>query len=408
MMRTSKRAKGQGIISRGKVQLSSACIALISNQAHSLLNFRAPLMRAMVARGVRVLALTPDYDDMSRAAVRALGAEPIDISLDRTSMRPARDLVDMFRLVRTLRRLKPDATFAYFIKPVIYGSLAARFAGVPRRYALVAGLGYVFTEDGAPPGWKRRLIQRIVSILYRAAFRTCDRVFFQNDEDAQHFIANGSLPPEKVVRVNGTGVDLAQYAPVPPVLRPVTFLLMARLLREKGICEYAMAARQVQAQHPDARFILLGGLDPNPGGLAQDEVEVWVREGILEWPGPVEDVRSWIAQASVYVLPSYYREGVPRSTQEAMAMGRPVITTDAVGCRETVVDGVNGFLVPVRDADALAAAMLRFIENPALIESMGRESRRLAEERFDVHKINEVMLEAMGIRPAGEPSENTA
>lgn len=380
---------------RAKTLIGS--LALISNQAYSLLNFRAPLMRAMVLRGVRVLALTPDYDDTSRAAVRALGAEPIDIWLDRTGMRPARDLVDMLRLVRTLRRLKPDATFAYFIKPVIYGSLAAWLAGVPRRYALVAGLGYVFTEDGAPPGWKRRLMQRIVSILYRAAFRTCDRVFFQNDEDAHHFIANGSLPAEKVVRVNGTGVDLAQYAPVPPVFRPITFLLMARLLREKGICEFADAARQVRVRHPDTRFILLGGLDPNPGGLAQDEIEAWVREGILEWPGPVEDVRLWIAQASVYVLPSYYREGVPRSTQEAMAMARPIITTNSVGCRETVEEGVNGFLVPVRDPKALSEAMLRFIEKPALIESMGRESRWLAEQRFDVHKINAVMLAAMGI-----------
>ena len=247
-------------------------------------------------------------------------------------------------------------------------------------------------------------MQGIVSILYRAAFRICDRVFFQNDEDAAHFIASGSLSPEKVVRVNGTGVDLARYALVPPVRKPVTFLLMARLLREKGICEYAAAARQVRARHPEARFVLLGGLDPNPGGLARDEVEVWVREGVLEWPGAVDDVRPWIAQASVYVLPSYYREGVPRSTQEAMAMGRPVITTDNVGCRETVVDGVNGFLVPVRDVDALVAAMEHFIAEPALIESMGRESRRLAEERFDIHRINAVMLEAMGIRAAAESS----
>lgn len=386
----------------------SSSIAVVSGEAFSVSNFRAPLIRTMVVCGMHVYALAPDYDEVSRRAVCVLGADPVDISLDRTGTCAVRDFVDLLHLVFTLRRQRPGRIFSFCIKPVIYGSLAARLAGVPRCYALVAGLGYVFTEDGAPPGWRRRLTQWIVSILYRVAFRTCDRVFFQNDEDAQHFVANGSLTPEKVVRVNGTGVDLGQYAPAPPVFRPITFLLIARLLREKGICEFADAARQVRAWYPDTRFILLGGLDSNPGALVRDGVEAWVREGILEWPGPVEDVRSWIAQASVYVLPSYYREGVPRSTQEAMAMGRPVITTDNVGCRETVEDGINGFLVPVRDADALAGAMLRFIENPALIESMGHESRRLAEERFDVNNINAVMLEAMGIRSAGDPSGASA
>ena len=382
-------------------------MAIVTSQAFSLYNFRDQLIRALVDQGIKVYALAPDYDSGSRAAVRALGAEPVGISLDRTGMRPLRDLVDMLRLVHVLRRFKPEAIFAYFIKPVTYGCLAAWLAGVPRRYALVPGLGYVFTEDGASPGWRRRLVQRIASLLYRAAFCACQRVFFQNDEDAAHFVANGSLPAEKVVRVNGTGVDLGHFAFVPPVWQPVTFLLMGRLLRQKGICEYVDAARRVKRNHPESRFILLGGLDPNPASLTCPEIEAWVHEGVIEWPGVVDDVRPWIAQASVYVLPSY-REGVPRSTQEAMAMGRPVITTDSVGCRETVIDGVNGFLVPVRDADALAAAMLRFIENPALIERMGRESRRLAEARFDVHRINAVMLEAMGLGTQGEVGQASA
>jgi glycosyltransferase involved in cell wall biosynthesis len=165
--------------------------------------------------------------------------------------------------------------------------------------------------------------------------------------------------------------------------------------------EFAAAAKAVKRSHPDARFILLGDVDPNPNSVSRIEVESWVAKGILEWPGQVADVSPYIAQSSVYVLPSYYREGVPRSTQEAMAMGRPVITTDNAGCRDTVVDGVNGFIVPIRDAAALTKAMLRFIERPELIEPMGRESRRLVEERFDVEKVNDAMLDAMGIaRPA--------
>jgi glycosyltransferase involved in cell wall biosynthesis len=185
---------------------------------------------------------------------------------------------------------------------------------------------------------------------------------------------------------------------------PITFLLMARLLREKGIGEYAAAARAVRRDHPDTRFVLLGGLDPNPHGLRAEEVQAWVDEGLLEWPGHVDDVSGVLADSSVYVLPSYYREGVPRSTQEALAAGRPVITTDSVGCRETVIDGRNGFLIPVRDVEALAGAMRRFIERPALLASMGRESHLLAEERFDVRRINAVMLGHMGIERPGEPA----
>lgn len=371
-------------------------MTVISSIAFSIANFRGPLIRALVERGVRVYALAPDYDAATRAAVTALGAEPVDISLERTGMRPVRDGLDMFRLMRLLRRLRPDATFGYFIKPVIYGSLAARLARIPHRFALVAGLGYVFTPDGSRDTWKRRGLRLIVSRLYQSAFGACDRVFFQNDEDIAHFVDPGLLPREKVLRVNGSGVDLQRLSLAPPVTTPITFLLMARLLREKGIGEYAAAARQIKARHPMVRYILLGDLDPNPGGFSLAEVKAWVSEGLFEWPGQVDDVRPWIAQASVYVLPSY-REGLPRSTQEAMAMGRPVITTDSVGCRETVDEGVNGFLVPVRDPEALAAAMQRFIDQPDLIATMGRESRRLAEERFDVHQINAVLLRAMGI-----------
>ena len=196
---------------------------------------------------------------------------------------------------------------------------------------------------------------------------------------------------------------------MPPTTKPVTFLLAACLLREKVSVEYAKAAKLIKQRHHDTRFVLLGSLDTNPGALSRDEIEAWVAEGVIEWPGHVQDMRPWLAQASVFVLPSYYREGVPRSTQEAMARARPVITTDAPGCRETVIDGKNGYLVPVRDADALAAVMERFILQPELIEKMGQASRKIAEEHFDVNKINQVILREMGIsesqRPRPRPAE---
>jgi len=367
-------------------------IAIISNVAPSLIGFRGPLIRDLVATGAKVYALAPDFDDNLREQVRNLGAEPIDYSLSRTGMNPFRDILDTFRLAVLLRRLRPDVTLGYTIKPVIYGTIAAWLARVPRRVAMITGLGYVFTPSGASSSWSRTLLRTTVLKLYTFALAKVDRVIFQNPDDLKEFTDAGVVSQDKAVNAGGTGVDLQELPLSPPVTKPVTFLLAARLLREKGICEYVEAARTIKARYPEVRFILLGGLDTNPGGISRDEIRAWVEEGVVEWPGHVP-VKPWFAQASVYVLPSYYREGVPRSTQEAMAMGRPVITTDAPGCRETVEHGVNGFLVPPRDVEALVGAMERFIKEPALIETMGKESRRLAEERFDVRKVNARLME---------------
>lgn len=371
-------------------------IAMITSIAFSLPNFRGPLVRRLVESGIKVYALAPDFDDSTRSAVRDLGAEPIDIQLDRTGLRPFRDLSDSIQLARLLRRLKPDLTFAYFIKPVIFGTFAARFAGVRQRYALVAGLGYAFTPDSDQESFKRRALRIVASVLYFLAFRLCRRVFLQNSDDCELLCDRGLLPRAKAVLISGSGVDLRRFSPVTPVSRPITFILVARLLREKGIVEYVDAARRIKSERPDVRFFLVGDFDLNPGGLQRDKIERWVVDGLVEWPGQVADVRQWLAQSSVFVLPSY-REGKPRSTQEAMAMGLPVITTDAPGCRDTVVDGVNGFQVGVRDARALATAMQRFVDHPEILEPMGRESRRMAEEMFDVDRINSVLMQEMGL-----------
>lgn len=361
-----------------------------------MLNFRGPLIRDLVAAGVHVNALAPDYNDELRQSIQALGANPVDFQLTRTGMNPVRDGMDTLRLASLLRRLRPDVTLGYFVKPVIYGTLAAWLAGVSRRVAMIEGLGYVFTFSGDRQPWRRKLLKALVSSLYRFSLGRAHQVIFLNQDDLGEFVGASLVHEEKAVNLGGIGVDLSEWPVAPTHVQPVTFLLAARLLREKGIVEYAEAARLVKVRHPEVRFVLLGGLDPNPGGLSQAEVQAWVTEGLLEWPGHVV-VKPWLAQASVYVLPSYYREGLPRSTQEAMAMGRPVITTDAPGCRETVEEGVNGLLVPVRDVPALAEAMLRFVQNPSLIESMGRESRRLAEMHFDVRKINERLLGILGV-----------
>ncbi len=369
---------------------------MISSQAFSIANFRGPLIRELVARGVVVHALAPDFDADTRARVAALGAHPVDYSLSRTGLNPLRDLWDVVRLRRVLKRLSPDASLAYFIKPVIYGSLAAWAAGVPARYSMIEGLGYVFVEGGSAKPY-RRALRLAVLHLYKCAMKANRRVLFLNPEDLKQFVEGKTVTAAQAAQIDGIGVDLDHYAPVPPVLEPVTFVLIARMLREKGVYDFIEAARIVRGRFPSARFMLVGGTDPNPGSVAKSHLEGWVAEGLIEWSGQVSDVRPWIARASVFVLPSYYREGVPRSNQEAMAMGRPLITTDSVGCRETVVDGVNGYLVPVRNPDALAATMARFIESPELIRQMGREGMRLANERFDVRIINREILAILGL-----------
>ncbi|ALO40406.1 glycosyl hydrolase [Alcaligenes faecalis] len=301
-------------------------------------------------------------------------------------MNPLRDLWDTWTLSLLLRKLRPDVAFAFSTKPVIYGTLAAWLANVKRRVAMIEGVGFVFTDSAQPLGWRRRMLRFLVSLLYKSALQRADQVIFLNQDDRNEFVSRGLALKERTMVLGGIGVNLEAWRVAPSIRKPVTFLLAARLLREKGVLEYVEAAKQVLAVHPDVRFLLLGGLDSNPGALSQSDVQAWVNEGVLEWPGHV-DIKPWMTQASVFVLPSW-REGVPRSTQEAMAMGRPIITTDAPGCRETVIEGVNGYRVPVRDIQALKHAMLLFIENPGMIEPMGEASRRLAEERFDVNMVN--------------------
>ena len=370
-------------------------IAIISSQAFSLINFRGTLIKALHNRNVRIYALAPDYSHESREHVTTLGATPVDFQLTRTGLNPLLDLRDFCRLIFILRRLQPDITLTYFIKPVIFGTLAAWIVKVPRRVAMIEGLGYVFTASGGEPSWARKILRTAVSWLYRVALSTAHSVVFLNRDDIAEFVQAGLVVENKVYLLGGIGVDLDLWRIAPVSTVTTTFIMTARLLREKGVLEYAASARQVKALHPETRFILLGGLDPNPGSLTQLEVQVWADEGLLEWPGHV-DVGPWLAQASVFVLPSY-REGVPRSTQEAMAMGRAVITTDVPGCRETVIDGVNGYLVAARDVNGLAEAMLAFVENPSRAEIMGRESRVMAEKKFDVHKVNAQLLRILGV-----------
>lgn len=367
----------------------SVTVAIVGPYAPSMYRFRGPLIQDLVARGCRVYALAPDYTPTWAARIRDLGAEPVSFPLNRTGLNPMQETQTLFALWRLFRRIHPDVVLGYHPKPVAYVPVAGWMARVPRRIAWMGGLGYAFTP--AAGSWKKRFIRAPMQILYRWSFAVAHWVWFQNPDDRDELVRLGLVRVDKTVVVGGTGVDIETWRPAPPHLQPVTFTLVARLLREKGVYEFVEAARQVRERFPQARFLLIGPLDSNPGAVTREEVETWVRNGWVTWLGGVEDVRPYLEQTSVFVLPSY-REGLPRSTQEALAMARPVITTDVPGCRETVIHGKNGFLVPPRDAQTLAQAMVRFLESPELISRMGQASRRLAEARFDVRRINQHLL----------------
>lgn len=371
-------------------------VLVIASLAVSLLNFRGPLLDAMVARGHEVHLAAPDFADvfLLRQQLEGRGFKVHDIFLRRTGTNPLFDLYTLWTLQGLMRLIQPDVVLAYTIKPVVYGILAAWLAGVPRRYALITGLGYAFT--GQTRGIRGN-VNVVVQHLYRHALRRAHKVFFQNPDDHASFRELGLLPTAIAsVVVNGSGVDLASFSVASLPTGAPHFLLIARLLGDKGVREYAQAAQRIKASHPQVQFSLVGWLDENPDAISQAELDAWVKAGTLNYLGRLHDVRPAIAKCTTYVLPSY-REGTPRSVLEAMAMGRAVITTDAPGCRETVVDGENGFLVPVKSVDALAETIERFILDPNLARRMGQRGRALAEDKYDVHQVNAVMIREMGL-----------
>ena len=367
-------------------------VVVLGSYAPSLILFRGPLLEELVRRGRRVIAMAPAIGDEVRARLEAMGVEAVEVPLVNSSLDPLATLRSLRRLTGLFRQLGPEAVIAYTIKPVTLGCLAAARAGTPRVVALITGLGFAFTEGG---GLKRRLSKAAATLLYRRALRRCTSIIFQNPDDLAFFRERRILPEGPALTVvYGSGIDLDRFRPA-PLPAETAFLMISRYLGDKGVREYGEAASRLKRLYPEVRFRLVGYPDPSPDGIGADEMAAMAQAGV-ELVGRLEDVRPEIARASVYVLPSY-REGTPRSVLEALAMARPVVTTDAPGCRETVEDGVNGFLVAPRDPAALAAAMERLIREPALLEPMARASRALAERKFDVHAVNRDVLRAAGL-----------
>jgi glycosyltransferase involved in cell wall biosynthesis len=366
-------------------------------------NMRRELLEAVVARGHRVTVVSPEPAGVMQGPLAALGGTYREWPVNRTGIDPAEDLRSAVRLQAILRAERPDVVLVYQIKAVLIAPLAARLARVGRIVPLINGLGAVFDRHGFGATGKAGLARR----AYGLSLRLVDEIVFQNADDPALLQSSGLLSRRARWRiVPGTGVDLARLHTRPRPAGPPTFTLISRLLVSKGVRDLVAAARLVRARYPQVRFRIVGQLeaDGHPDGVRRAELDAWVAEGLVEYAGFSDDVPGVLAATTVFVLPSYYREGVPRTNLEALAVGRPIVTTDWVGCRETVEDGVNGFLVPPRDPVALADRMERYLRDPALAARHGSASRALAERRFDVRKVNAQMLEALRLGSPAPPA----
>ncbi|MCW5206346.1 glycosyltransferase family 4 protein [Desulfobulbus sp. F5] len=366
-----------------------AHVAILGSDPKALINFRSDLIQEIVSFGHKVTAIAAPASAEQLQQIEAL-CYFYSYPVQRNGLNPLRDIQTLLALQKLFHEIKPDIVLAYTIKPIIWGGIAAYMMDVPRFYVLIEGLGYAF-QDGA---LSRKLTGMLAAMLYRISLRKADKVIFLNPDNRKFFLINKIIPSVKAEVIDGIGLDIDWYAPTTLPEGVPVFLCIARLLGEKGLREYAQAAYIVKQRYPDAAFRLLGSADPSPDGIQPDEVQRWQDRGTVEYLGETSDVRPFIAACHVYVLPSYH-EGMPRSVLEAMSIGRPILTTDASGCRETVIQGENGFLVPVRDVNALAERMIWFIEHRDQWQLMGQASRRIAEERFDVRKINEQLLSIM-------------
>lgn len=372
---------------------------MISSFLPSVLNFRGKLLEAIQAKGYEIHIMVPELANFQEEYQKliALGYQVHEIPMQRTGTNPLADLKLLKNMYQQIRQIQPDVVLSYTIKPVIYGTLAAGLAKVPKRFALITGLGYAFQNVETA---KRSIFQKLVHGLYAQALKYAHKVFFQNPDDLKLFEDMHLLEANKpAVVVNGSGVNVQDFEVMPLPINEqggvkASFLLIARLLGDKGIREYMAAARSIKAQYPEAEFHLVGWIDDNPSAISQQELETWVNDKIVNYWGKLSDVRPAITASSVYILPSY-REGTPRTVLEAMAMGRAVITTDAPGCRETVSHGVNGYLVAVKSVDQLVQSMQYFIEDPKLMISMGQRSREIALNKYDVHQVNKHMMTEM-------------
>ena len=366
-------------------------IILCGSEAYSVKMFRGDLIKDLVAKGHEVIIMTNNASKQHISEFSSLGASYINSPISRSSLNPFKDIMVFLKFIKVFIFEKPDCVLSYTIKPVIWSGIALRFFPKIHFIGMITGLGYAFGGQGH----SRRMLNILVKFLYRLSFANACAVIFQNLDNKNSFIKLGLVDSRKAFLVNGSGVNLEHfsYHPYQENKNHISFLMIARLLRDKGILEFLSAARKLKGEYNDIDFILLGHEDKSKNAVPISKIKNLQQEGIISYHGFVNDVREFLVKSSVYVLPSYH-EGMPRSVLEAMAIGRPIITTDVPGCRETVVNGFNGWLVPKGDSEALAEKMRWFINMSSnKINNMGIASREIAVKKFDVKKVNKDILD---------------
>ncbi len=370
-------------------------IAVVGTIANSLLGFRLSFLKKLVAEGHVVYALAMDFTPDTKAKLENVGVIPIDYHISRFGLNPFLDITNTIKLSRILSSLHVDLVFCYFVKPVIFGTLAARMAGVPRRIGMLEGLGYPFTAQPNGESIKQKLIRLVQVMLYKVSMPLLDCLIVLNPDDKKDLVDRYHVRARDVAILGGIGLNLADYPETPLSSTSVNFTFIGRLLKEKGIEGFLEAAAVVKQQFPDAVFTVLGELEKeSSSSIALTRFNELCDQGVIEYHGQVNNIYDWLAKCHVFVLPSY-REGVPRSTQEAMAVGRAVITTDVPGCRETVEPGRNGLLIAPHSTEALVEAMVYFLEHQDKIKQMGDQSHQMAVEKFDETKVNDTLYQLL-------------
>lgn len=366
-------------------------VLILSSQAYSLCHFRLDMMVDFIKAGHEVHAAAPDDDMPSQSTLKENGIMYHSFRLERNGQNPFKDIVGFFSIRSMLKEVHPDIVFAYQAKTVIYGCIAARSLGISRSYALISGLGSVLRKNGG--GFSRKIIKYILGLQYFVALKFPQKVFFHNHDDAFIFTAKHLVNLKKVRLLNGSGVNLDQFKLTPMPLEK-RFLFIGRLIGDKGIIEYLKAAEMVKMSYPDVQFDIIGYYDSNPTAVKPYELERYFHHGIANFLGKQDDVYPFIARCFCLVLPSYH-EGTPKTVLEAMSVGRPIITTDAPGCRDTVTDGINGYIVPICDVEMLTQRMIDIINSKDDIDSMAKNSRSIAVSKYDVHLVNQELIKEM-------------
>ncbi len=364
-------------------------VVVIASKTSSLLNFHGQLISDIMARGHQVIAIVSD--NKCEDSLKKMGIKIITLQLNRTSISPVNNFLYFWRLRKILKSIKPDKVFSYTIKPVIFGSIAAHLAGIKEIYSLVCGLGQVYSVNNL----KMKIIRNICNKAYKQAFKYNQRVIFQNQDDINDFVQNQLIEKDKIALIDGPGVDLRIFKKN-KLPKNKSFIMVSRIVEEKGITEYLEAAKIIKNKYPDSSFTFIGAFDECYKKDYKKFLKV-MDKSIVNYIPETNKVADFISKHTIFVLPTYYREGTPKTLLEAAAMGRPMITTNTPGCKNTVKDGVNGYFVKARDIQDLVAKMELMIKETNL-QQMGDESYKMCVQKFDINMINKKMLEILNIK----------